>query len=164
MAICTGSGNYQGKLAIVEFVESCGDTDPTILTYLPIGSTNQKDVTVGTTTTDNTSDDTNGVQSSIVTFLTFAVTVGGFATTVDSINVNQDLLRNYLVNEVINTRQPTVFIRVILPDSTYYAFCNVTQTAVSASSTDTATANFEFTATATPFGSGIPSIQMVPTV
>lgn len=164
MAICTGSGNYLGKKIIVEFAESCGDTDLSLLSYLPVGSVNQKDINVGTTTTDNTSDDTTGVQSNLVTFLTFGVTVSGFATTTDSIAVNQAFLKKYLVNEVIAGRQPTVAVRVIMPDVTYHAFCNVTSTGVSGASTDTATASFEFTATATPFGSGIDSVSISDTI
>ncbi len=164
MAVCTGTSNYTGRNVILEFVESCGDTDPTLLTYLPAGSVNQKDVNVGTTTTDNTSDDTTGVQSALVTYLTFSATLAGFATQSDGATVNQALLKKYLVNEVIAGRQPSVFIRIIFPDITYYAFCNVTSSTNSASSTEAVTYNFEFTATATPSDSGIPSVQALDTV
>lgn len=163
MAICTGSSNYTGRNVIVEFVESCGDTDPAGLTYLPIGFSNQKDINVGTSETDNTSDDTTGVQSSIKTYLTFSVSVSGFASQSDGLAVNQALLKKYLVNEIIAGRQPTVFIRVIMPDVTYYAFCNVSTTSNSAASTDAVTYSFEFTATATPAGSGIKAVEVVDT-
>lgn len=164
MAVCNTSGNYVGKSVVVEFVESCGDTDPTALSYLPIGSSNQKDINVGTTTTDTTSDGTGGVQSSIVTFLTFSATVSGFATTQDGIAVNQALLKKYLVNEVKAGRQPTVWVRAVFPDVTYYSFCNVTTNSNGAPTTDATTYSFEFTSTATPEGSGIDPIYILDTV
>lgn len=163
MAVCTGSNNYVGKNVIVEFVESCGDTDPTLLTYLPIGATNQKDVNVGTTTTDTTSDSTSGVQSSIVTFLTFSATVSGFATSEDGLGSNQALIKKYLVNEVIAGRQPTGWVRCIFPDVTYYAFCNVTENSNGAPTTDATTFSFTFTSTGTPIGSGIDPVQIFDT-
>ena len=163
MAVCTGSSNYTGRNVPVEFAVSCGDVDPVGLTYLPFGSVNQKDVNVGTTTTDNTSDDTDGVQSALVTYLTFSATVSGFATSADGVAANQATLKKYLVDEVMAGRQPTVSIRVIFPDVTYYAFCNVTTTSNGAPSGDATTFSFEFTATATPAGSGIKSVYIYDT-
>jgi hypothetical protein len=163
MANCTGQAtNYTGRNIIVEVAVSCGDVDPKTLTYLPIGSTNQKDITVGSQTTDNTSDDTNGVTSTLVTFIEFSVTASGFATQADNVKSNQAAIKMYHVNEVQAGRQPTYFVRCILPDVTYYAFCNVTSTGVSGPTSDAATFNFEFSATNT--GSEILSLLVEPTV
>lgn len=163
MAVCNDASNYAGRKVIVGFAISCGDEDPATLNYLPVGSSNQKDINVGTTTSDNTNDDTFGVQSAIVTFLTFSATVSGFATQADSIGSNQALLKKYLVNEVIAGRQPNVFVKAQFPDVTYYAYCSVTENSNGAATADNVTYSFTFTATATPVGSGIAPLQIFDT-
>ena len=166
MAECTGSTNALGKNVILQFLESCGDTDPTLAPELfkVIVSVNQKDVNIGTTTTDITSDDTGSVQASLVTYLTFTATVAGFATTSDNALVNQAFLKKYLVNEIVAGRQPTVWVRAIFADVTYYAFCNLSTSSNGASSTEAVSFNFEFVATATPLGSGVAPIMILDTV
>lgn len=164
MAIgCDASSNYVGRNVVLEVVESCGDTAPDTLTYLPIGSVNQKDINVGTTTTDITSDDTTGAQATLVSFLTFTASVSGFATQSDGVAANQALLKKYLVDEVVAGRQPTVFVRAIFPDVTYYAFCNLTSNSNSASSSEATGYTFEFSLTATPVGSGVDALYCVDT-
>lgn len=164
MANCATGSNYVGKNVIIGVVPACGDEDPQAQVYLPIGYTNQKDLTVGSQTTDNTSDDTSGVTSSLVTFLEVSITAAGFASQSDSITSNQAAIKKYHVGEVVAGRQPTYWVQVIYPDVTYYVFANVTSTGTSAPTTDAVTFSYEFTATATPGGSAYAPVIVVDTL
>lgn len=159
---CNTSSNYIGRVVTAAFALACGDADPESLTYLPFGSTTSKTIAQTATTTDNTSDDTTGVQSSLVSFQTFELTVNGFATVADGAQSNQTMLKKYFTEEIMAGRQPTVFVRVIYPDITYYAFCNITNvTPGDATGSETVTYSFTFSATAT--GTSNPSVLVVDT-
>lgn len=150
---CPPIGNYAGKQVIVAFIKGCGNLDPQDPgnTYLPIGSMNQKDFTIGTTLAGNTSDDTFGVDSNIVTLLTSEITASGYATQSDSVTSNQTALKKYIVDEVMadQQRQPTVWVEVSMPDLIYYVFCNLTETSVSGATADVTTFSVTFSVTAT---------------
>lgn len=144
--------NYIGRTVPWEFFTGCGDVDPTdpANTWLPVGSLNNKTWNLTTSETDNTSDDTQGVMSSLITYLTLESTASGFATAEDGTLGNQALLMKYLVSEVVdNQRQPSLWVRVTFPDVTVYAFVNMTANNRSMSSTETVTFEISVKSTAT---------------
>lgn len=154
--------NSIGRAIPVEFFELvCGDADPTSLSYLPIGSTNSKTWNLSSTSSDNTSDSTVGVTSSLITYINLEATLSGFATSEDGTLSNQARLYKYYVEEVQNDRQPTMWLRATFQDITVYAFVNITGYNRSMASGETVT--FEISVQSTSTGTAQPAIVVVDT-
>lgn len=161
MALNCPSPNYQGRIVPWEFALACGDLDPETLSFLPLGSLNNKTFELGTSTSDSTTDDSGPVTTEIVTYLTFTSTASGFATREDGSLSNQSALFDYFINEVTAGRQPSLWLRITFQDRTVYAYCNLTSFQRTAASTDTV--SFEVSVTATSTGSAQAPIVSVPT-
>ncbi len=157
--------NYIGRSVPWEYALACGDVDPTTLSYQPVGSTNNKTWNIGTETSDNTADDTQGVTSSIVTYANLESSVSGFATARDGTLSSQAALYQYFTNQTISgniSKQPSIWVRVTFPDLTFYAFVNITSYNRTIASSDTVT--FEITVSSTSTNSAaIAAIQSFPT-
>lgn len=154
--------NVIGRAVPWEFFELvCGDADPTTLSYLPVGSLNNKTWNLSSQVTDNTSDSTIGVTSSLVTYISLESTASGFATGEDGTLSNQARLYKYYTDEVQAGRQPTMWVRVTFPDITVYAFVNITGYNRSMASGETVT--FELSVQSTATGSAQESIVVVDT-
>lgn len=149
--------NSIGRTVAWEFFELvCGDADPTSLSYLPLGSTNNKTWNLTSQSTDNTTDQTFGVTSNLVTYISLESTASGYATGEDGTLSNQARLYKYYVNEIQAGRQPTMWVRVTFSDITVYAYVNITAYNRAAASGDTVT--FELSVQSTSTGTVQPAI------
>lgn len=130
-SLSCSQANYIGRTVPWEFAMVCGNVDPrdSSVSFMPVGSLNNKTFNLSTETSDNTTDDTRGVTSSLVTYLSLESTASGFATVEDGTLSNQAELYKYFTNQVQAgdpRRQPSLWIRVTFPDITVYAFVNIT--------------------------------------
>lgn len=144
--------NYIGRSVPWEYAMVCGNVDPqgAGVNFLPVGSLNNKTFNLSSETSDNTTDDTRGVISSLVTYLSLESTASGFATVADGTLSNQAALYKYYTSQVQAgdpRRQPSLWIRVTFPDVTVYAYVNIT--ALNRTAGTTETVSFELTVSST---------------
>lgn len=163
MADCNGS-KYSGNKALIEFNnEFCGDVaDPTALTFLPFGVVSDKNYELASNTTDATTDDDIGATASIVTGYSFTASVSGKETTSDNLTINQGLIEQYFIDEMNAGRQPSVWIRIIKPNKTIYAWCNITNRSSTHPTRDISTFEMSFESTSTN-SSSKPAVFLVDT-
>lgn len=150
----TNQPNYIGRSVPWEFLIADGTTDPRTRSddFKILGSLNNKTFSLGAETSDNTTDDTLGVLSSLVTYLSFESSASGFATVEDGTLSNQTTFQRYFVDQTVASdvrRQPSLWVRITLPNLTYYAYVNVTSFNITAASTSTVEFETSVEATAT---------------
>lgn len=166
MADC-GVGNMTGRNLIVKFAEGCGDLDLALATFKVFGSINTKSLDFTGNTTDNTSDVSGAVNSTLVTTLSAEITVSGWADKSDTALVSNQLeLTQYFVAEVMAGRQPCGWLEISAPGYglKYNIFVNITQgPGLGGGTNDTVTFSMTFSATATGFA-GVDAIQITPVV
>ena len=162
MADCTG-GNFTGRNLQVRFAQGCGDLDLQTADFKTFGSINSKSLDFTANTTDNTSDLSGAVESTLVTTLASDITVSGFADKSDTALVSNQLeITKYFINETIARRQPSGWLHVFADGYLleYYIFVNITQgPGLSGGTNDTVTFSMTFQATATNVD-GVDSIQV----
>lgn len=151
MAVCTTSSNMIGKTLTVGFAIGCGDDVFTGLTFLPLGTINDKQLAFEANTDDNTNDLSGAVTSSIVVNTTLTLSVSGFLTTKDSALSAQNALITYYWEELEAGRQPTVWLKISGPDypRVWHIFANYTGTTEGHGTTSTSTISFDFATTDT---------------
>lgn len=152
MADCA-VGNMTGRNLIVEFAEGCGDLDLVTATFKVFGSVNTKQLDFTGNTTDNTSDVSGAVSSSLVTTLSSEISVSGWADKADTTLVSNQLeLTQYFINEVMSGRQPSGWLHVYADGYglEYYIYVNITQgPGLGGGTNDAVTFSMTFSATAT---------------
>ena len=152
MATCTTSSNMVGKTLVVGIaIDGCGDDVFTGLTYLPLGTINDKQLEFSANTDDNTNDLSGAVTSSIVVNTSFSLSVSGFLATDDSALSAQNALIQYYWDELNAGRQPTVWLKVSGPDypRIWHVFANFTGSTEGHGTTATSTISFDFETTDT---------------
>lgn len=144
--------NFNGRAVPVDYACVVGSMDPTTIDagdWEAFGSVNNKAWNLSAETSDNTSDDTNGMTTSIVTLASFESTVSAFATTADGTQGNQIALYQYFVNQTLSgatNRQPTIWLRATFPGFTAYAFVNITAFPFTIPTSDTSSTEISFSA------------------
>lgn len=112
MASCSTSTNNPGKNVTVGFAIGCGDDAFAGLTYLPLGTINDKQLSYAAVVADNTNDLSGATTSEIVVRSGLELAVSGFLTANDSALSAQNALIQYYWDEVQAGRQPTVWIKI----------------------------------------------------
>jgi hypothetical protein len=140
-----------GKTLTVGYAIGCGDDIFTGLTYLPLGTVNDKQLAFEANTDDNTSDLSGAVTSSIVVNTSFTLSVSGFLTTNDSALSAQNALIQYYFDELNAGRQPTLWLKISGPDypRVWHVFANFTGSTEGHGTTATSTISFDFATTDT---------------
>lgn len=154
MAICVNNtAHYVGRNVVFEFAEGCPDAKPQEAAYKFVGACNTKGFTLSSDTVDSTTDrTTGGVRSTSVTYLTYEVSLDGKVRLQDKADEANTALFKYYVNEIAAGRQPSVWTRMIFPDVTVEAYCNLTNYERSAPDSDMVTFSVTFSATESDFG------------
>ena len=112
MADCA-NGNMTGRNLKVRFAKGCGDLDLGTADFKTFGSINTKQLDFTAETTDNTSDLSGAVNSSLVTTLSSEITVSGWADKADTALVSNQLeLTKYFIEEITAGRQPSGWLDV----------------------------------------------------
>ncbi len=154
MAICVNNtAHYIGKSVIFEYAVGCADAKPLEAEYKFVGAVNTKGFTLGADSVDGTTDQsTGGIRSTTVTYLTFEASVDGKVRMMDKAAEANTALLKYYVGEIAAGRQPSVWTRMIFPDVTIEAYCNLTNYERSAPDSDLVTFSATFSATESDFG------------
>lgn len=144
--------NFDGRAVPVDYACVAGSTDPTTIDsgdWQAFGSVNNKTWNLTAETSDNTSDDTNGMSTGIVTLASFEAGISVFAIAEDGTMGNQIALHNYFATQTLSgasDRQPVVWLRATFPGFTAYAYVNITAFPFNASTTDTVSSDLSFSA------------------
>jgi len=104
-----------GKNLAVGYAIACGDATFTGLTYLPLGSINDKQLEFAANVDDNTSDLSGGTTSELVVNSSFNLTVSGFLDTDDDAETAQNALVQYFWDQINAGEQPTLWLKVSGP-------------------------------------------------
>lgn len=145
-------GNYLGEKVVASFDTELGaSTDPsTGIAYKPFGLTNSKNLSSSANTIEVTNDDTGAISANLATGYTFEFTVSGFAADADVTgSINQNFLKNYYHSQLNAGEQPTLWVEIVTPSETIYAYCHITGYSSSGGSKEAQTLEFTFAATST---------------
>lgn len=138
-----------GKAVAIEFAIACGDVDPLLLSFAPIGAMRGKTVTFGGDTGDTTTDSTVGdFRETGMLFKTFEFSGDGLQRRDDGIEFNQTQLKMFW----INTSQPMAWFRFTMPDITVYAYMLISGMTLEFPYDDYMSYSIDLAATASDFG------------
>lgn len=101
-----------GKNLSVGYAIDCGDAIFTGLTYLPLGSINDKQLEFAANTDDNTNDLSGGTTSELVVNSSFNLSVSGFLDTDDDVATAQNALVQFYWDKINAGEQTTLWLKI----------------------------------------------------
>lgn len=150
------NANFVGRAVLVEYLLACGDVDPRLGAFSPVGSMRGKDLTLSSDTVDTTADDSSGgFRSNLVTFKTLEFTGDGVCRAGTTADSGQTILLDHFIEQ----DQPVLWMRFTYPDRTIYAYMILTEFSRSAPFDEAVT--FSLTASVTATGSDTIEAVMV---
>lgn len=146
-------GNYLGEVVVASFDDVLSaSTPPTDVSadFKPFGLTNSKNLSSSVNEVDVTTDTTGAISAVLATGYSFEFTVSGFAADADVAgSIQQAYLKNFYHTKLNAGDQPKLWIEIVTPAETIYAYCLITGYNTAGGSKEAQTLEFSMKAVAT---------------